>query len=181
MERQTGAVRAIIETPKGSRNKFKYEPGENLFSLDRVLPAGSAFPLDFGFVPSTLAEDGDPLDILVFTDEPVSVGCLVLTRLIGVIEATQKERGQKLVRNDRLIGVSLQTLAFRHWKSLKSAGHEMVRAIEQFFISYHLVQGRQFHPFSRGGVGRARKQLGAAMRRFQQAKKSARTRRARKR
>ena len=76
--------KVIIETPKGRRNKFDYDRDFLMFSLGGLLPEGMAFPFDFGFVPSTLAEDGDPLDILVFADEPLSVGCLVLTRLIGV-------------------------------------------------------------------------------------------------
>jgi inorganic pyrophosphatase len=164
IDRESGAVRVIIETPKGSRNKFKYLPELDVFSLDRILPVGSVFPFDFGFVPSTLAEDSDPLDVLVLTDEPVSVGCLILTRLIGVIEATQKERGHKAVRNDRLIGVSLQSMAFRSWKNLHAAGDEMIRAIEQFFISYHTVQDRVFQPLSRGGPVRAHRLLAQAAR-----------------
>jgi inorganic pyrophosphatase len=102
--------------------------------------------------------------VLVLTDEPVSVGCLILTRLIGVIEATQKERGHKAVRNDRLIGVSLQSMAFRSWKNLHAAGDEMIRAIEQFFISYHTVQDRVFQPLSRGGPVRAHRLLAQAAR-----------------
>jgi inorganic pyrophosphatase len=163
MDRDSGAVKVIIETPKGSRNKFKYSAEDGVFVLHRVLPPGTAFPYDFGFVPSTLAEDGDPLDVLVFTDEPVSVGCVIQTRLIGVIEATQKERRHKAVRNDRLIGVSLQSLAFRDWKTLRSAGAETIRAIEQFFISYHIIQGRTFRPLSRGGSVRAHQRLKEAV------------------
>ena len=136
-----------------------------MFSLDRVLPVGSVFPFDFGFVPSTLAEDGDPLDVLVLTDEPVSVGCLILTRFVGVIQATQKERGRKSVRNDRLIGVPVQAAAFRSWKNLPAAGEEMTRAIEQFFVSYHTVQGRIFRPLSRGGPAQAHKLLHQAVQR----------------
>jgi inorganic pyrophosphatase len=158
-------VRVIIETPKGSCNKFKYLPEHDVFTLDRILPVGSVFPFDFGFVPSTLAEDGDPLDVLVVNHEPASVGCLILTRLIGVIEATQKERGRKSVRNDRLIGVPLQATAFHSWKNLHAAGDEMVTAIERFFISYHAIQGRVFRPLSRGGPGQAHKLLFQAMRR----------------
>jgi inorganic pyrophosphatase len=162
---KSGAVRVIVETPRGSRNKFKYLPELDVFSLDRLLPVGSVFPFDFGFVPSTLAEDGDPLDVLVLTDEPVSMGCLILVRLIGVIRATQRERAGKGVRNDRLIGVSLQAVAFRAWKTLQSADNETIRAIEQFFISYHTVQGRTFRPLSRGGPEEAKRLLARAVNR----------------
>ena len=63
-------LRVVIETPKGSRNKFAFNPDERIFELKKVLPAGMAFPYDFGFVPSTKADDGDPVDVLVLMDEP---------------------------------------------------------------------------------------------------------------
>jgi inorganic pyrophosphatase len=83
--------KAIIETPKGRRNKFKYEPGSGLFSLSNLLPRGFSFPFDFGFIPSTLAEDGDALDALVLMDEPAHFGCFLKVRLVGVVEIVQKE------------------------------------------------------------------------------------------
>src|SRR3954454_21727082 len=95
----------IIETPKGSQNKYTYEPRLGAFILGGVLPAGAVFPFDFGFVPSTLAEDGDPLDVLVLMDGPAFTGCIVQCRPLGVIEAEQTEDGKK-VRNDRLIAVA---------------------------------------------------------------------------
>jgi len=63
-------IKVVIETPKGSRNKYAFDPEERTFTLKKVLPAGMTFPYDFGFVPSTLAEDGDPVDVLVLMDEP---------------------------------------------------------------------------------------------------------------
>src|SRR6266480_920007 len=86
--------RAIIETPKGSRNKFDYDPDSRLFMLGGLLPEGMIFPFDFGFIPSTLGEDGDPLDILVLMDAPAHVGCLIEVRIIGVITAEQTEDGK---------------------------------------------------------------------------------------
>jgi inorganic pyrophosphatase len=112
-----------------------------------------------------LQEIGGSWDVLVLTDEPVSVGCLILIRLIRVIRATQKERGRKSARNDRLIGVPVQATAFHSWKNLHAADDERIRAIEQFFISYHTVQGRIFRPLSRGGPAQARKLLIQAVRR----------------
>src|SRR5215210_6607135 len=98
-------LNVIIETPKGSRNKFDFDEELGLFKLGGVLPAGAVFPFDFGFVPATRGGDGDPLDVLVLMDEPAFVGCLVPARLIGVIEAEQTEEG-KTTRNDRLIAVT---------------------------------------------------------------------------
>jgi inorganic pyrophosphatase len=92
----------IIETPKGSQNKYAYDPRFGTFVLDGVLPAGAVFPFDFGFVPSTIGDDGDPLDVLVLMDAAAFTGCIVASRLIGVIEAEQTENG-KTFRNDRLI------------------------------------------------------------------------------
>ena len=94
----------VIETPKGSANKLAYEPRYGTFVLKGVLPAGAVFPFDFGFVPSTRGEDGDPLDILVQMDAPAFPGCIVPSRVIGVIEAEQTEVGQT-ERNDRLLAV----------------------------------------------------------------------------
>ena len=102
---ESGALHVVIDTPKGSRNKFAWDEELELFSLTGVLPAGAVFPYDFGFIPNTRGGDGDPLDVLVVMDEPAFVGCLVSCRLLGVIEAKQTEKG-KTERNDRLIAVS---------------------------------------------------------------------------
>src|SRR5919199_1807176 len=98
-------LNVIIETPKGSRNKFDYDEELGLFKLGGVLPAGASFPFDFGFLPATRGGDGDPLDVLVLMDEPAFAGCLVTVRLLGVIEAEQTE-GDATTRNDRLIAVA---------------------------------------------------------------------------
>ena len=82
-----GELNVIIETPKGSRNKYNYDEGLRLFKLGGVLPSGAVFPFDFGFVPSTTGGDGDPLDVLVLMDEPAFPGRVVDVRLVGVIEA----------------------------------------------------------------------------------------------
>src|SRR5690242_6610474 len=97
-------LKVIVETPKGCRNKYAFDPDEEIFKLKTVLPAGMIFPYDFGFVPRTMAEDGSPVDVLVLMDEPAFPGCLIKCRLIGVIEGEQEKNGSK-VRNDRLIAV----------------------------------------------------------------------------
>ena len=86
------AYNVVIETPRGSRNKYRYDDDLGLFMLGGVLPAGAVFPFDFGFIPSTCGEDGDPLDVLVLLDDYAFAGCLVPSRLVGVIEASQTER-----------------------------------------------------------------------------------------
>jgi inorganic pyrophosphatase len=76
-------LNVIVETPRGSRNKFTYERDLGVFRLGKQLPAGAVFPYDFGFIPSTRAGDGDPLDALVLLDTPTFPGCLVRSRLLG--------------------------------------------------------------------------------------------------
>src|SRR6185295_2604536 len=98
--RESGEINVIVDTPRGSGNKFKYDEEYQLFKLGGVLPAGAVFPFDFGFIPGTRGEDGDALDVLMLIDEPTFVGCLVAVRLIGVIEAEQIEQGET-IRNDR--------------------------------------------------------------------------------
>lgn len=93
-DRKSGELNVIIETPRGSRNKYSYDEERKLIRLSGVLPAGAVFPFDFGFVPQTLGQDGGPLDVLVLMDEPVFPGCLVPCRLIGVIEANQTDGGK---------------------------------------------------------------------------------------
>ena len=100
------SLRVVIETPKGSRNKFKYDEDLGCYRLNKVLPEGLGFPYDFGFVPRTKAADGDPLDVLLLMDEPAYPGIVVESRIVGVIEAEQTEKG-KTIRNDRVLAVSV--------------------------------------------------------------------------
>src|ERR1700710_1727109 len=87
LDAKARTCRAVIECSQGSRGKYAFDPQLQAFTLKRLLPAGMSFRLVFGFVPAPLAEDGDPLDIMVRRDEPLPMGVLVQVRLIGVIEA----------------------------------------------------------------------------------------------
>ncbi len=153
---QTGDLNAIVDTPKGSRNKFKYDEELGMFMLAGVLPAGASFPYDFGYVPSTLAGDGDPLDVLILMDESAFVGCLVPARLIGVIEAEQTERDGKTERNDRLIAVAANSHNHREVESLDQISDNLLDEIEHFFVSYNEVKGKKFKPLGRHGPERAK-------------------------
>src|SRR5918998_925490 len=149
-------LHVIIETPKGSRNKFKFDPDRGLFELASVLPAGAVFPFDFGFVPGTKGEDGDPVDVLVLMDEPAFPGCLLAARLLGVIEAEQTERDGATMRNDRLIAVADRDPLYGDIRSLADLGNRTVDQIEHFFVSYNQAAGKRFTPLKRAGVQRAR-------------------------
>jgi inorganic pyrophosphatase len=144
----------VIETPKGSQNKYTYEPSVGTFVLTGVLPAGAVFPFDFGFVPSTLGGDGDPLDILVLMDASAFAGCLVPCRLIGVIEAEQTEDG-RTERNDRLLAVAANSITHRSIRDLNDIDDDLVGQIEYFFVSYNRAKGKTFTPTGRSGRDRA--------------------------
>ena len=105
---QSGDLNIIIETPKGSRNKYNYDPKGRILKLTSILPAGSVFPYDFGFIPSTLGEDGDPLDVLVIMEVAAPQGCLVPARAIGVIDPRLVEQFAEGWKE--LVGRRLKTL-----------------------------------------------------------------------
>jgi len=150
------SVNAVIEAYKGCRNKYKYNPENSLFELHKVLPMGMFFPFDFGFIPSTVGEDGDPIDVLVMMDEPTFIGCVAKVRLLGVIKAKQREaQSSKWIRNDRLVGVPLVTHAYRELKDIDAVASALLFEIEHFFISYNAAQNREFKVEGREGVREA--------------------------
>jgi inorganic pyrophosphatase len=157
IDEKTGCVNAVIETPKGGRNKYKYDPEHAVFTLGAALPVGKVFPFDFGFIPSTRAEDGDPLDILVLLDAGVPTGCLVQARLIGVIEAEQSGDGSRWVRNDRLLAVALHAETHQHVRTLRDLRPKLLDEIEAFFIDYQAQRGKRFKPLRRRGPREALK------------------------
>lgn len=144
----------IIETPKGSRNKYKYDEKRGGYRLSGVLTSGSTFPYDFGYIPQTLGEDGDPLDILVLMDEPAFPGCLISARLIGVIEAEQTEEGETK-RNDRLIAVAEESRTHSHVHALNQIAPRLLSEIEHFFISYTQMRDEEFKPLRRASAAAA--------------------------
>lgn len=160
-----GTVNVVIETAKGCKNKFEYEPKTRGFALSKVLPRGMAFPYDFGFIPSTLAEDGDPLDVLVLMDEPAFAGCRITCRLVGVIEGETCEDGTT-ERNDRLIAVAKESRDHNDIHSLKDMNETLVKEIEHFFVAYHDLDGKMFKPLGRYGPNRALKRVTEAAKRF---------------
>jgi len=156
--KKPGVVIAVIETPGGSRNKFKYDEKLGFYSLSGVLPEGMVFPHAFGFVPGTRAADGDPEDILILMDEPTFTGCVVPTRLIGVMEAEQTEEG-KTERNDRLIAVATHSRDYSEVKGLGDLNSNMLKEIEQFFITYNKEKGKKFKVLRMRGPGQALKMV----------------------
>jgi inorganic pyrophosphatase len=138
-----GMIHVIIETPKGRRNKFDYDEKLGRFVLHSVLPAGSSFPYDFGFIPGTKGEDGDPTDVLLLMDESAFPGCLVVSRVVGVIEAEQTEDGET-IRNDRILAVPHDAHDYRDVRSPADLNKHLLKEIEHFFVSYNEMRGRKF-------------------------------------
>ena len=165
IDKRDGMLQVIIETPKGCRNKFAFDPKQQIFSLRKVLPAGMAFPYDFGFLPHTLAADGDPIDVLLLMDEPAFPGCAVRARLIGIIEGEQVD-GQKRIRNDRLVAIAEANHTYSDIRKLGDLPPQFLRELEVFFVNYHELEGKQYKLL--GGKG-----VAAALRQIKQAQKAA--------
>jgi inorganic pyrophosphatase len=160
-----GLLRVVIETPKGSRNKFAFNDDERIFELKKVLPAGMTFPYDFGFVPSTKADDGDPVDVLVLMDEPAFAGCALRCRPIGVIQGEQGDKKKKKkIRNDRIVAVEQDAHSWADIKTIDDLGKEFCRELKEFFVNYHRLSGEQYKVLGIKGPGQALKLVKSGIR-----------------
>lgn len=158
-------IQVIIETPKGCRNKYAFDPEQKVFELRKVLPAGMAFPYDFGFIPSTLAEDGDPVDVLVLMDEPAFSGCLLKCRLVGIIEGVQGKKKEK-ERNDRVVAVEQENHSYAHIKHVRDLGKEFMEELEEFFVNFHELMGKKYRILDVKGPAEARRRIEDGMKAF---------------
>jgi inorganic pyrophosphatase len=158
-------IQVVVETPKGSRNKYAFDEDQKVFALKKVLPAGMAFPYDFGFVPSTLGEDGDPIDVLVLMDEPAFPGVLLKCRIIGIIEG---EQGAKKFneRNDRIVAIENENHSFADIQHVDDLGKEFLHELEDFFVNYHELSHEKYRVLGAKGPAAARKRLKIGMRAF---------------
>src|SRR5436189_1595394 len=152
----------VVETPKGARNKFAFDPRRELFTLKKVLPSGMSFPYDFGFVPSTEADDGDPVDVLVLMDEPAFPGCVLSCRPIGVIEGRQGNKKDQ-ERNDRIIAIEQDAHSWEDKKTVDDLGKQFVRELEEFFVNYHRLSGKEYRVLGLKGPDQARKLVKSGM------------------
>ncbi len=166
-----GDLQVVVEVPRHSTSKFKYLPESGTFVLHRSLPAGLFFPYDYGFIPSTLGEDGDPLDALVFIDTNTFPGCVVKTRLLGVITATQKgPKGR--VSNDVLLAAHVDAVSWQNRKDLRRIPGQLLDEIEFFFSSYRNFQGKEFKAKGRRPASFARRLVREGMDRFRRSQLS---------
>ena len=140
--RNDGALNVVVETPAGSRCKLKYEAALGAFMLGKILPEGFVFPFDFGFVPGTLADDGDPVDILLVAEAGTAPGCIVPARLIGALTAEQTARQGKTVRNDRILAVPLASREYATLCRLRDIPPALREQIAFFLSSYGVLDGK---------------------------------------
>jgi inorganic pyrophosphatase len=155
-------LQVIIETPQGSRNKFSFDSEQEIFALKKVLPAGMVFPYDFGFLPKTIADDGDPIDVLLLMDEPAFPGVLVRSRLIGVIEGEQID-GKKRVRNDRLVAIADANHMYANVRKLNDLPKQFLHELEDFFVNYHKLEGKEYKLLGCKGIAEAQTLIKKAM------------------
>jgi inorganic pyrophosphatase len=129
-------VNSIVEIPKGRRSKFEIDKKTGLIRLDRYLYSSSHYPGDYGFIPQTLAEDGDALDILVMVNEPTFSGCLIEARVIGLFR--MKDRG---LHDFKILGVPNTDPLFAEYRNLRDAPSHFLREVEHFFATYKQLEG----------------------------------------
>jgi inorganic pyrophosphatase len=148
------ALNVIVETSRGQRSKYKYDSKLDIFRFHKLLPVGQFFPFNFGFLPSTIGGDGDPLDVLLLGDEPIPMGTLVLGDVLAVLEADQTQDG-KTNRNDRVIAVPLNAKSRKPVQPELRLDETLTTNIEKFFVAYNQLQGREFKSRGTHGKGQA--------------------------
>jgi inorganic pyrophosphatase len=138
-------VDVVIETPKGSKYKYEFDPQTNGFRVHKLLPSGLAFPFDFGFIPCTKGDDGDPLDVLVLSEDSFSPGSVVECEIIGAIKAKQTSENETM-RNDRIMAVPALIIRKYEQVTLEDFSKQKIKEIEDFFIYYNKAQKKEFKP-----------------------------------
>ncbi len=129
-------VNAIVEIPKGRRSKFEVDKSTGLMRLDRYLYSSSHYPGDYGFIPQTLADDGDALDMLVMVNEPTFSGCLIEARVVALFRMT--DRG---VADYKILGVPQTDPLFDEIRDVSDVPRHFLREVEHFFLTYKQLEG----------------------------------------
>jgi len=148
-------IDVIVETPRGSAVKYDLDSVTGFFKLKKELPAGMVFPHDFGFIPHTKGEDGDPLDVVVISEFGNFPGCLVECKLIGSMRAKQKENKgiEKPIRNDRFLAIPVASRLFKKINDIDELPKHVMEELEAFFVQYNKMEGRTFVVTGTSGPG----------------------------
>lgn len=158
-------VEAFIEIPRGSRNKYEYDKETGQFRLDRVLFSSVHYPTDYGYIPDTLAEDGDGLDILVLVEEPTFPGCLIESRAIGGLDMSD-EKGVDF----KVLAVPVGDPRFDHVHTLDDLSEHWLREIETFFSTYKLLEPKQTEVLGWHDASETARIIGECQSRYRSAK-----------
>lgn len=157
-----GSLHVVIETPRGSGAKLKFDPELGAMTLSRPLPLGVVYPFDFGFVPRTRAEDGDPLDAAVLLDVATFPGVVLRCRLIGIVRASQKGRRGGRVRNDRLITIAEGDRRRAHVREAADLPEREREEVEQFLHAAVALEGKDLALLGWGDATEAREAVARA-------------------
>ncbi len=137
MSDQAATIEAVIEIPKGSRNKYEFDHVSGAIRLDRVLFSSVHYPADYGFVPGTKAADGDPLDVVVLVDEPTFPGCHMTVRPIGVL-VMRDEKGE----DEKILAVPIADPRLDEIRDISDVNEHLRAEIENFFATYKVLEGK---------------------------------------
>lgn len=145
------SIEVVIETPKGSCQKYDYVPNTPFFKLKKNLPAGMVFPYDFGFIPKTKGEDGDPLDVIVISEFHSFPGVIIKCRIIGSIVAEQSEdkHSKKMIRNDRFIAIPKCSNILENVTDISDLPKTTLDELQEFFVDYNKLEGKKFKALER--------------------------------
>jgi inorganic pyrophosphatase len=154
-------VTAIVEIPSGSRNKYEIDKESGYFKLDRVLYSAVHYPADYGFIPKTLHEDGDPLDVLVYIDEPTFTGCMIDVRPIGVLR--MRDRGDP---DDKIIAVPVNDPMTGDYHEIADLPKHYLREVEHFFGIYKDLEGKRVEVLDWSNAAEAKKMVLESVARF---------------
>jgi inorganic pyrophosphatase len=165
-----GDLHVVIETPRGSRAKLDYDPKLRAFTLSKSLLAGLSYPYDWGFIPATAAEDGDPLDVMVIHQAATFPGLVLTCKIIGVLQVEQRSKGKKPKRNDRLFAVPKASHAEKDLSDVRDLTGAMREELEKFFIATDELEDKQLKILRWKGPKAALKAIKQAGKAWQQQK-----------
>jgi len=143
-------MNVVVEIPRGSRNKYELDKETGLFRFDRLLYSAVHYPGDYGFMPRTLAEDDDPLDVLIMVTEPTFPGCLVVVRTLGIFEMSDDKGG-----DEKVLAVPIHDPLYNDYQDLEHAPKHFLREVEHFFGMYKELEGVKTDVVGWGGRKRA--------------------------
>ena len=156
------SIEVVVEIPKGSRNKYEYDDERGVFRLDRVLYSSVHYPTDYGYLPDTLAEDGDHLDALIIVTEPTFTGCHISVRPIGVLSMSD-ERGV----DSKVLAVPTRDPRFDEYTDLVNVPSHLLLEIDNFFATYKVLEGKATATLGWSDAHQARGVIDAARKRWE--------------